>query len=123
MGRLARGVAGLACSDGRMVSKACANGNASRRFHGSNAVPRGDGGPLQPEADSAPDSSAENVERRRRLARHKSKSDNCAIWKRRQYSSRNITSAPNASGNVETSRVIAETFMGRSGCTSDLRPG
>src|SRR6266481_6956000 len=33
MGRLARGVAGLACSDGRMVSKPCANGNASRRFH------------------------------------------------------------------------------------------
>src|SRR5215471_5031675 len=30
MGRLARGVAGLACSDGRMVSKPCANGNASR---------------------------------------------------------------------------------------------
>src|SRR5262245_6892173 len=119
MGRLARGVAGLACSDGRMVSKPCVNGNASQRFHGSNAVPRGDGGPLQPEADSAPDSSAETL----KDARHKSKSDNCAIWKRRQYSSRNITSAPNASGNVETIRVIPETFMGRSGCTSDLRPG
>src|SRR5215813_6534428 len=33
MGRLARGVAGLACFDGRMVSKPCANGNASWRFH------------------------------------------------------------------------------------------
>src|SRR5580704_4207150 len=41
MGRLARGVAGLACSDGSMVSKPCANGNASRRFHGCNAILRG----------------------------------------------------------------------------------